>query len=167
MHRIFLKRFPLFIWLLFAFVYLFLRCLVSALTQAGGGDLLFRFASSVLLRGGRGAASRYRCVWGALTVFRPHWVCPCSRVSVLSPSILLSLPAALYGPCPALRGVPVFQVLHKSADLVAPAFCAFPSLSGSGSQGLDGRTSPGAARPLPFSAPASVSAYAVACVRPV
>ena len=43
-----------------------LRCLVTALTQAGGGDLLFRFTSSVLLRGGRGAAGRCRCVWGAL-----------------------------------------------------------------------------------------------------
>ena len=53
-----------------------LPCLISTLTQAGGGGLLFRFASSVLLRGGRGAAERYRCVWGALTVFRPHWVCP-------------------------------------------------------------------------------------------
>ena len=30
----------------------------------------------MLLRGGRGAADRYRCVWGALTVFRPHWDCP-------------------------------------------------------------------------------------------
>ena len=29
-----------------------------------------------MLRGGRGAAGRCRCVWGALPVFRPHWVCP-------------------------------------------------------------------------------------------
>ena len=29
-----------------------------------------------------------------------------------------------------------FRVLHKSMDSVAPAFCAFPSLSGSGSQRL-------------------------------
>ena len=29
-----------------------------------------------------------------------------------------------------------FRVLHKSADLVAPAFCAFPGLSVSGSQRL-------------------------------
>ena len=33
-----------------------LRCLVSALTQAGGGDLLFRFASSVQSWGGEGGA---------------------------------------------------------------------------------------------------------------
>ena len=56
---------------------------------------------------------------------------PRSRVSVLSPSTLLRLPAALYGAGPALRAVPV---PHKSADSVAPAFCVFPGLSGSGSQ---------------------------------
>ena len=57
-----------------------LQCLISALTQAGWGGLLFRFADSVLLWGGRGAAGRYRCVWVALAVFQPHWVCPHSRV---------------------------------------------------------------------------------------
>ena len=35
-----------------------------------------------------------------------------------------------------------FRVLHKSAGSVAPAFCAFPGLSGSGSQRL-GAVSPG------------------------
>ena len=33
-----------------------LQCLISALTQAGGGGLLFRFSGSVVLWGGRGAA---------------------------------------------------------------------------------------------------------------
>ena len=51
-----------------------------------------------------------------------------------------------------------FWVLHKSADSVAPVFCAFSGLSGSGSQELDGCTFPGAARPFPSMAPASVSA---------
>ena len=46
-----------------------LQCLISALTHAGGGGLLFRFTCSVLLQGGRGAADRYRWpVWGALAV---------------------------------------------------------------------------------------------------
>ena len=48
----FLKRFPLFIWLLFAS----LQCLISALTQAGGGDLLFMFSSSVQSCCGEGGA---------------------------------------------------------------------------------------------------------------
>ena len=58
-----------------------LPCLISALTQAGGGGLLFRFASSITLREGRGTAF---------------------------PSTLLRLPPALYGAGPALRAVPVF-----------------------------------------------------------
>ena len=41
-----------------------------------------------------------------------------------------------------------FWVLHKSVDLVAPAFCAFPGLSGSGSQRL-GRTLPRCGAPFP------------------
>ncbi|CAI9161784.1 unnamed protein product [Rangifer tarandus platyrhynchus] len=40
------------------------------------------------------------------------------------------------------------RVLHKSADSVAPAFRAFPGLSGSGSQRL-GRTLPGCGAPFP------------------
>ena len=64
-----------------------LQCLISALTQAGRGGLLFRFASSVALLGG-----------GAL----------------LSQSTLLRLPAALYGAGPALYAVPVFRYSTKA-----------------------------------------------------
>ena len=39
---------------------------------------------------------------------------PRSRVSVLSPSTLLRLPAALYGAGPALRAVPVFRFSTKA-----------------------------------------------------
>ena len=69
-------------------------------------------------------------------------------------------------PCCSVRSGPCvecsssFRVLHESADSVAPAFCAFPGLSGSGSQRLG--------RPLPSAAPASVFARAgrmpAACV---
>ena len=61
-----------------------LQCLISALTQVGGGGLLFRFTCSVVLRGGRGSADK--CHWhmqGTLTVFQPHWVCPHSGVCAL------------------------------------------------------------------------------------
>ena len=54
------------------------------------------------------------------------------------------------GPC--VESGSSFRVLHKSADLVAPAFCAFPSLSGSGSQRL-GCPLPGGG--APFSSAAS------------
>ena len=80
-----------------------------------------------------------------------------------------------------------FRVLHKSADSVAPAFCAFPGLSGSGSQRLGcplpgcgapfpsaasgsgsqrlGRTLPGCGIPFPSTAPACAAGWVpAACV---
>ena len=87
-----------------------LQCLISTLTLAGGGGLLFRFASSVALRGGRGAASP---VYTAQAPGCSIWSVPCV-VCISS-----------------------FRVLHKSTDSVAPACCAFPGQSSSGSQELD------------------------------
>ena len=55
------------------------------------------------------------------------------------------------GPCAECGSS--FRVLHKSADSVAPAFCAFPCLSGSGSQELDGCTLPGCGAPCPLRGP--------------
>ena len=46
-----------------------------------------------------------------------------------------------------------FRVLHKSVDSAAPAFCAFPGLSGSGSQELDGGTLPGCSAPFSLCGP--------------
>ena len=83
---------------------------------------------------------------------------PRTGVSVLSPSTLLRLPAALYGAGPALSAVPVFRSFHNSADSIAPAFCVFPGLSGSGSQGL-GRTVPGCGVPFPSAAPARTAGW--------
>ena len=129
---------------------------------------MFRFACSVVLRGGRGTADkRHWPVWGALAVFWPHWICPCSRVCAL-PSTLLRLLAALQGAGPALRAPPRpkplrsgSQVLHKDADSVGPAFYAFPGQSGSGNRELEERTLPGAVRLLPSTVPASVSGHAL------
>ena len=146
MHRAFLKRFPLFIWLLFA---------VSSvsnfpLTQAGRGDLLFRFASSVQSCYGEGGALRTdMAVCGEHCRVLATRGLPRTRVSVLSPSALLRLPAALYGAGPALSAIPVFG---SSTDSVAPAFCAFPGLSGSGSQRL-GRPLPRCSTPFPSTRP--------------
>ena len=47
-------------------------------------------------------------------MFWPHWVCTCTGVSVLSPSTLLRLPAALYGAGPALSAAPVFGYSTKA-----------------------------------------------------
>ena len=92
---------------------------------------MFRFPLvQVLLRGGRGAAGRYSYVWVALTVFRPHWVCPRSRVCVCVcafPVYTAQAPGCSIwsGPCIACSSS--FWVFHKSANSVAPAFCAFPT----------------------------------------
>ena len=92
-----------------------LRCLTSALAQAGRGGLLFRFASSVQSCCGKGGALQTDiAVCGehspcsGHTGFAPH------RVSVLSPSTLIRLPAALYGARPALSVVPVFRSSTKA-----------------------------------------------------
>ena len=104
MHRTFLKRFPL-----FGFCLPSLRCLINALTQAGGGDLLLRFASSVQSCYGEGGALRTdMAVCGEHSRVLATLGLPRTRVSVLSPSTLLRLPAALYGAGPALSAVPVF-----------------------------------------------------------
>ena len=58
------------------------------------------------------------------------------------------------GPCVECSSS--FRVLHKSADLVAPAFCAFPDLSGSGSQ-RSVRALPRCSAPFPSTASGSGS----------
>ena len=138
-----------------------LQCLLSTLTQVGGDGLLFRLVCSVVLCGGRGTADKCHWrVWGALTVFQPHWVCPHSQhVCFLhlhcSGSRLLSRERALR--CvdfPGLsRSHSGFRVLHKSTDSVGPAFCASPGWSSSGSQELDKRTLPGCRAPSPLRGP--------------
>ena len=102
---------------------------------------MFRFSSSVLLRGGRGAAGRHRWpVWGALTVFRPHWVCP-AHGCVLSPSALLRLPAALYGAGPALRAVPVFGYPTKARTRLRLRFVPSPAGAPQAARSLTGALS--------------------------
>ena len=101
-----------------------LQCLISALTQMGGGGLLFRFDCSVVLWGGRGAADKCHWrVWGALTVFRPYWVCPRSQVGAFPYLHCSGSPAALYGAGPALHAVPVFGYSTKAGLSWACVLC--------------------------------------------
>ena len=110
LHRTFLKRFPLFIWILFALF----SFLISAMTQAGGGDLLLRFAGSVQSCCGEGGGCRQiSCVDSTRHVPATRGL-PRAGVSVLSPSTLLRLPAALYGAGPVLSAVPVFGSSTKA-----------------------------------------------------
>ena len=56
-----------------------LQCLISTLTQGGGGGQFFRLTCSVMLWGGRNTANKYHWhMWGVRPVSRANQVCPCS-----------------------------------------------------------------------------------------
>ena len=103
-----------------------LQCLISALTQEGGGGLLFRFASSVVLRGRGG-----RCF-------------PCLRCSG---SRRLYMERALC--CVRFQ----FSGTPQKRGLSCACVLCLPCLSSSGSQELDGRTLPGCSVPSPLCGP--------------
>ena len=102
LHRTFLKRLPLFIWLLFAVSW----CLVSALTQAGGGGLLFRFASSVQSCCGEGGALQ-----AAVAVCGEPSPCPGRAARGLAASPWARRAPSLRGPSARRR-----SGLRKSSD---------------------------------------------------
>ena len=70
-----------------------LRCCVSALTQAGGGDLLLRFASSVQSCCGEGGALQ-----ADVAVCGEHWPCPGRAARCLEPSPRARRAPSLRGP---------------------------------------------------------------------
>ena len=139
---------------------------------SGWRCLLFRFACSFVLRGGSSTADKCHWrVWGALTVFRPHWVCPGSWVCAF-PVYTAQAPgcSTVSGPWVAYSSqasAAQVQVLHKDADSVGPAFCALPVLAAQGPRSLRSALSPRGVHLIPSAIPASVSACArsgVACV---
>ena len=106
-----------------------LQCLISALTQAGGGGLLFRLLVPLRCGGGR-CFLRLRC----------------------SGSRLLSMECALGCARFQPSGVP-----QKRGTKSCACFLCLPPLSGSGSQEPDGRTLPGCSAPSPFCSPSPSS----------
>ena len=149
LHRSFLTRFPL-----FGFHLPSLRCLISALTQAGGSDLLFRFASSVQSCCGEGGALQTDiAVCGQHSPCSGHTGFAPYRGVCAFPVYTAQAPGCSVWSGPCVECGSSFRVLHKSADSVAPAFCAFPGLTGPGSQRL-GRPLPGCSSPFPSAAPA-------------
>ena len=144
-----------------------LQCLVSALTQAGRGGLLFRFACSVMLCRGRGTADKcHWCVWEALAVFQPHWVCPHSQ-RVCFPRLHCS-GSSLFNREWALSGMRFqFSGTPQKHRLGWAFVLCLPRPSSSGSQELDGRTLPGCGALHPLHGPSlSVHAHrsSVPCV---
>ena len=108
---------------------------------------MFRFACSVALWGGRGAADNLTGVCGEHSQCPGHTGFTLLKACVLSPSTLLSLQAALKGAGPELRA------LHRPKPLRfrfagTPQRCrlgwacvlCLPGLSSSGNQELEKRT---------------------------
>ena len=96
---------------------------------------------------GRAGRCRQISLCSGHTGFAPHrGVCAFPVYTAQAPGCSI-----WSGPCVECGSS--FQVLHKSADSVAPAFCAFPGLSVSGSPRL-GRPLPGGGAPFPSAAPA-------------
>ena len=91
-------------------------------------------------------------VWGVLAVIRPHWVCPHS-LRVCFPVYTAQAPGCSTESGPCVGCGSSFRVLHKSADPVGPAFCAFPGPSSSGTQELEERILPGCDEPSPLRGP--------------
>ena len=108
-----------------ASVCLSLQCLISTLTQAGGGGLLFRFASSMRCR------EEGRC-------FHPL---RCSGSRLLHMERALRCVRFQFSGTPQKRGLGCACVL------------CLPRPSSSGSQELDGRTLPGCSASSPLRGP--------------
>ena len=133
MHLSLPKRSPLFI--LASSVWWSLQCLISALTQGGGGGHLFRLTCSVVLWGGGEEHCEQMslvCVGSAPSVSATLGLLLLTTC-VLSLSTLLRLHVALQGNylkqalgCMRFPGLSRSgsgsRVLHKGTDSVGPAF---------------------------------------------
>ena len=96
-------------------------------------------------------------MWGALAVFRSHWVCPAHGACALRPSTLLRLQAALQGAGPELRAVPIFGSSTKAQTRLGLRSVPSPAGAALAARSLTGALSPGAMRLTPSVGPASVS----------
>ena len=114
-----------------------LQCLISTLTQRGGGGQFFRLTCSVVLWGGRKAANKYPWhVWGCSqclrhTGFAPtHSVCAflVYTIQVLgcfARNCLRQALGCMHFPGLSRSGSGT-QVHLKGADAFGPSFCALP-----------------------------------------
>ena len=150
MHLSLPKQFPLFV---LASVCWSLQCLISALTQGGGGGHFFRLTCSVVLWRGRNTAKKIsRHVWGVLTVSWPHWVFPhllrvcfpslyCLGFRLLCQELSESVPE-LYA---VFRSKPLrfrFSVTPEAQTWLGLRFVLFPVPSSYGDQVLGKHSHP-------------------------
>ena len=139
-----------------------LRCLIYALTQAGGGDLFFRFASLVQSCCGEGGALQtdIAAVCGEHLPCSGHTGFALYRGVCAFPSTLLRLPAALYEAGPALSVVPVFGCSTKAQIRLRLRFVPSPASAAQAARGL-GALSPEA---VPLFPPRPQRAPPVGCL---
>ena len=130
-----------------------LRCLISALTQAG---VVFCLGSLVQWCCGEGGVLQTDItgVWGENLQCSGHTGFAPVHRCVLSPSTLLRLPGALYGAGPALRVVPVFRYSTKVQTHLGLRFVPSPARAAQAARSLTGALSPGAVHLLPSAVPA-------------
>ena len=121
------------------------QCLTCALTQGGEGGRVFRLTCSSVLWGRRGTAGKSHWlarVGSARSVCATLGLCVCFPRLRCSGSGLLRREWALgcvHFPGLSHSGA---RVLHKGADSVGPAFCAFPWSEGPWRPGAWGADSP-------------------------
>ena len=156
LHRSLLKRFSLLIWL----VCRSLQCLISALTQAGGGGL--SLGSLVQSCCGEGGALQTNVtgVCGEHSQCSGHTgFAPCSQCMYL-PHLHCSGSRLLYRE-QFLLPVPVFWYSTKAQTRLG--LCSMPSPAGAAqaARSLTGALSPGAVHLIPSTVPASVSMHAL------
>ena len=96
-------------------------------------------------------------VWGEHSQCSGHTGFAPAHGCVLSPSALLRLPDALYGPGPALRVVPFFGYSTKAWTRLGLRFVPSPARAAQAARSLTGALSPAAVHLLPSTVPASVS----------
>ena len=149
-----LKRFPLFVWLLFAglFSVLFPPCH----KQAEVASCLGSFVQSCCGEGGA-LQTNVPGVYGECSqCLGPTGLCPLTA-GVLSASTLLRLQVALQGAGPDLRALPRpkllrfrFSGIPQRCGLGWACVLCLPCLSSSGSQELEGHTLPRCGVPYPL-----------------
>ena len=131
---------------------------------------MFRFTCSVVLWGrGRCRQMSLACVGSTRSVpatlglplltvrVLPHLHCSGSRLLYRGQAL-----SCVHFPGPSYSGSGS-RVLHKDADSVGPAFCAFPAQAAQAARSLTGTLSPGAEHLIPSAVPASGSPRTGVC----
>ena len=134
-----------------------LQCLISTLTQVGGGvSCLGSLVQSCC--GEEGALqTNVTGLCGEHSQCSGHTGFAPALGMCTFPSTLLRLPAALYGVGPTWHAVPVFEYSTKAQTRLGLCVVPSPARAAQTARSLTSALSPGAARLIPSAVPASIS----------